>query len=90
MDSEIGSLKAGKLADLIVIDGNPLDDIRQSEKVQYTMVNGRLYDAATMNEVGNYNRPRSKFYFEQDGSGNAWPMMTTNGSAMPTQCACQR
>ncbi|MEL6655676.1 MAG: amidohydrolase family protein [Bacteroidota bacterium] len=90
MDSEIGSLKPGKLADIIVIDGNPLEDIRQSENVQYTMVNGRLYDAATMNEVGNYNQPRSLFYFEQEGSGNAWPLMTTNGSAMPTQCACQR
>ncbi|MEO0728417.1 MAG: amidohydrolase family protein, partial [Bacteroidota bacterium] len=90
MDSEIGSLKAGKLADIIVIDGNPLEDIRQSEHVQYTMVNGRLYDAATMNEVGNYDTPRSLFYFEQEGSGNAWPLMTTNGSAMPTQCACQR
>ena len=90
MDSEIGSLRAGKLADIIVIDGNPLEDIRETEKVQYTMVNGRLYDAATMNEIGNYDRPRGEFYFEQAGSGNAWPMMTTTGSAMPTQCACQR
>ena len=90
MDHQIGSLKTGKLADLIVIDGNPLADIRASEKVDMTMVNGRLYDAATMNEVGNYQRNRTKFYFEQPGSGNVWPVMTETGSAMPTQCACQR
>jgi len=28
------------------------------------MVNGRLYDAATMNETGNYNKPGAKFYWE--------------------------
>jgi hypothetical protein len=28
------------------------------------MVNGRLYDAYTVNEIGNYDRPRGKFYWE--------------------------
>jgi adenine deaminase len=55
MDRDIGTLQAGKLADLVVIDGNPLQDIRQSEKVTWTMVNGRLYDAATMNETVSRN-----------------------------------
>lgn len=90
MDSQIGSLKAGKLADLIVLDANPLENIQNSEQVRYTMVNGRLYDAASMNEIGNYDRKRSKFYFELEGSGNAWPTMTDSNTFMPTQCACQR
>lgn len=90
MDSQIGSLKAGKLADLIVLDANPLENIQNSEQVRYTMVNGRLYDAASMNEIGNYDRKRSKFYFELEGSGNAWPTMTDGNTFMPTQCACQR
>lgn len=90
MDHQIGSLEAGKLADLIVLDENPLEDIRNSESVRYTMVNGRLYDAATLNETGNYDRKRKPFYFEMEGSGNAWPTMTDINSLMPTQCACQR
>lgn len=90
MDHQIGSLEAGKLADLIVLDKNPLEDIRNSESVRYTMVNGRLYDAATMNEAGNYEKKRKPFYFELEGSGNAWPTMTNGNSLMPTQCACQR
>ncbi|MCB0635380.1 MAG: PD40 domain-containing protein [Lewinella sp.] len=90
MDSEIGSLRRGKLADLIVIEGNPLEDLRQSEQVQYTMINGRLYDAATMNEIGNYDRPREPFFFEQHGSGLVWPLDAMTGAAMPTQCACQK
>ncbi len=61
---ELGSIKAGKLADLIVIDGDISQDIRLSDKVTYTMINGRLYNAETMNEIGNYNNKRKAFYFE--------------------------
>ena len=67
MDKDIGSIEAGKLADLVIIDGNPLDDIRRSEYVSHTLINGRLYEAATMNEVGSGNRQRDPFFFEQDG-----------------------
>ena len=64
MDRDIGTLEAGKLADVIVIDGNPLQDIRQSEKVSWTMVNGRLYDAATMNETASREKKRTKYWWE--------------------------
>ena len=64
MDHQLGSIEPGKLADLIVIDGNPLQDIRVSDKVIYTMVNGRLFDAETMNEVGSRQRQRKPFEFE--------------------------
>jgi imidazolonepropionase-like amidohydrolase/Tol biopolymer transport system component len=66
MDKEIGSLENGKLADLIVMDSNPLDDIRNSEKIKYVMVNGRLYDSLTMNETGSREKVRSKLWFELD------------------------
>jgi len=62
---QLGSIKVGKLADLIVVDGDVSQDIRLSDKVRYTMVNGRLYNAETMNEIGNYDNKRAKFYFEQ-------------------------
>jgi cytosine/adenosine deaminase-related metal-dependent hydrolase len=68
MDKQIGSLEPGKLADLIVLDGNPLENIRNTESVRYTVVNGRVFDAATMNEVGNHPRTRQKFYFEIPGN----------------------
>jgi imidazolonepropionase-like amidohydrolase len=51
MDAEIGSLEAGKLADLFIVRRGSLEDIQQSQKVAYTMLNGRLYDADSMNEI---------------------------------------
>lgn len=64
LDQQLGSVKVGKLADLIVIDGDPLTDIRQTDKVQYSMVNGRLFDAETMQELNGKQQQRQKFYFE--------------------------
>ena len=71
LDKEIGSLEPGKLADLIVLDSNPLENIRNSESVRYTIVNGRIFDAATMNEIGNHPRTRQPFWFQVSGN-DAW------------------
>ncbi|HEY9533166.1 MAG TPA: amidohydrolase family protein, partial [Mucilaginibacter sp.] len=64
MDKEIGSLERGKLADLIVMNQNPLDDIRNSNNIKYVMVNGRLYDSDSMNEIGNHENLRQRFWWQ--------------------------
>jgi imidazolonepropionase-like amidohydrolase/Tol biopolymer transport system component len=66
MDKEIGSLEVGKLADMVVLNDNPLLDIRNSVKIKYVMVNGRLYDADSMNETGNREKPRMLFWWQQN------------------------
>lgn len=80
LDHQLGSIEPGKLADLIVLDKDPLTDIHNTNSVRYTMVNGRLYDAETMNEIGNYDRPRSKFFWElTDRHGIDWSPAWTGG-----------
>ena len=64
MGKEIGSLKEGKLADLIIMDKNPLEDIKNSKSITHTMINGRLYKSDTMDEIGNEPKKRRPFYWE--------------------------
>lgn len=65
MDKQIGSIEEGKLADLVVIDGDVLNNMSLSEMVEYTVINGRVYEAATMNEFGS-KETRPAFFFERD------------------------
>ena len=65
MEADLGSLEAGKLADLIVLEENPLQNLRSSELVRYVMVGGRIFDALSMNEIAGEKRQRKPFWFQR-------------------------
>ncbi|WP_426027693.1 amidohydrolase family protein [Brevundimonas sp. TWP2-3-4b2] len=67
LDRDIGSLEVGKLADMVVMNDNPLDNIRNTTSIAYTIANGRVYDTG-MNEIAPRQRPRAPFWFAEAGS----------------------
>ena len=74
-DQDLGTLEAGKLADLVVLNRNPLDNIRNTNTIHYVMKNGELFEGDTLNQIWPVQKPLPKFWWWE-----AAPKSHTNGA----------
>jgi imidazolonepropionase-like amidohydrolase len=51
LENEVGSLEVSKLADLVILDKDPLENIRNTTTIKYVMKNGKLYNGDNLDEV---------------------------------------
>ena len=79
-DADVGSLEVGKLADLVVLDADPTQDIRNSDKISKVMIGGRLLDAATLNEELTGTRKRPAYWWEGKDGGAGYTGPAGGGS----------
>jgi imidazolonepropionase-like amidohydrolase len=64
MARDLGSIENGKLADLLIVDGNPLEDIRATDDIAYVVLNGRIYEGGTLAEKVSGQRKLRPFYWQ--------------------------
>jgi len=73
LDQDLGSITSGKLADLLVLEGNPLENLRHTRGIRYVMKNGRLYEGDTLNEVYPRSRTLPTMWWQERGPGSGLP-----------------
>ncbi|HVS29962.1 MAG TPA: amidohydrolase family protein [Thermoanaerobaculia bacterium] len=60
LDGEYGTVEEGKVADLLLLGGNPLDDIRNTERIEAVIFNGNFHDRASLDEIERFVERRAR------------------------------
>ena len=66
MERDLGTLEAGKLADFLVLDRNPLLNIKDSEAIRWVVKGGMVYDANSMTTLWPERRTLKRFFWQTE------------------------
>jgi hypothetical protein len=70
LDKDLGSLEVGKLADILIMDKNPLDNLRHTNTLTHVIKNGIVYDADTLDEVAPVEKKADTFHWQTKRPSN--------------------